>query len=60
MGENSLKTIFSAKKIDRRIFLDLDGVICNWLQDYCKFLKVDDKQKELRDFVKGGKPLDKY
>lgn len=40
------------------IFLDLDGVICDWISAAAKTLNIDDSDPEIRDFLKSGKDID--
>ena len=42
----------SEKKL--RIFVDMDGVMSNWLKGCCEVCKIDSNSKEFRDATKDG------
>jgi len=50
--------IIDLNKKEINIFLDLDGVICNWLSAAAKTFNIDDSDPKIRDFLKSGKDID--
>lgn len=55
-GTNQIH-VAKQKNKNIRIFVDLDGVICNWLKGCCEVCGIDEKSKEFRDETKAGKEV---
>ena len=58
-GANEIKLSSAKKKKDFIIYIDLDGVISNWLQAACDINEIDIKEPKLYKELSDGAFLDK-